>query len=439
MSGHPNDAERVRIAVVGLGYVGLTTAVGLASLGHDVTGIDIDGARVDMIEAGIVPMHEPGLQAALGERGAAMTFTTSRLDALETRPHVVMIAVQTPGESSTAFVEEAARDVGRRLRAPATIVLRSTAPLGTTFRMGEIASREFGQLLPVASNPEFLVESRAYEAFMRPDRIVVGTQDAATAAVMRRVYERIEAPFIMTDVTTAELAKYAANAFLATQVSFINEIADLAEAAGGDVAAVSRIVKLDNRVGEKAYLNPGIGYGGSCLPKDLRTLTNSAEKLGVPMPLARAVNDVNETRADRIVEKLRAAIGALEGRRIGVWGLAFKGGTNDVRESPAIAVVGRLMAAGADVRAYDPLAEPAAAPLIGAAALCDTIYDPLAGAEALLVLTDCREFKDADFSEMRARMARPLIFDGRNMLDAAAARAAGFAYVGVGSRAADEA
>jgi UDPglucose 6-dehydrogenase len=427
-----SHAGAIHIAVVGLGYVGLTTAVGLAASGHRVTGIDIDAARVAMLERGRVPMHEPGLEAALGIHGARMTLTTSLDDALATRPDVVMIAVQTPGESGTRFVEDAARDIGRRLRARATIVMRSTTPLGTTLLAGELASREYGEPLPVASNPEFLVEGRAFEAFMQPDRIVVGVGDEATAELMRRLYAPIEAPLVITDIVTAELAKYAANAYLATQVSFINEMADLAEAAGADVAAVSSIIKMDRRVGERAYLNPGIGYGGSCLPKDLRALTRTADDLGVEMRLARAVNDVNEARAERVVEKLRSAVGPIDGRRVAVWGLAFKGGTNDVRESPAIDVVRHLVAAGADVRAYDPLAEAAAAPLVGETVLCDALYEPLEDAEALLILTDCKEFAAPDYALMAERMRQRLIIDGRNMLPPDAPRAAGFAYIGIG-------
>lgn len=422
----------LHVAVVGLGYVGLTTAVGLAAIGHRVTGIDIDAARVDLLESGVVPMHEPGLQAALREHLAAMTLTSSLDDALASRPDIVMIAVQTPGETGTRFVEDAARDIGRRLRAPATIVLRSTTPLGTTLVAGELASRDFGAPLPVASNPEFLVEGRAFEAFMAPDRIVVGANDDATATLMRGLYAPIDAPLVVTDVVTAELAKYAANAFLATQVSFINEMADLAEAAGADVAAVSSIIKMDRRVGERAYLNPGIGFGGSCLPKDLRALTRTADDLGVDMRLARAVHDVNEARAERVVGKLRAAVGPIDGRRVAVWGLAFKGGTNDVRESPAIAVVRHLLAAGADVRAYDPLAEAAAAPLVGQHVMCDALYDPLEDAEALLILTDCKEFASPDYALMAERMRQRLIVDGRNILPPDAPRAAGFAYIGIG-------
>jgi UDPglucose 6-dehydrogenase len=427
-----HEAPVLHVAVVGLGYVGLTTAVGLAAIGHRVTGIDIDAERVALLERGIVPMHEPGLQEGLRTHGSKMCLTMSLVDALATTPDIVMIAVQTPGESGTRFVEDAARDIGRRLRARATLVMRSTAPLGTALHAGALASREFGAPLHVASNPEFLVEGRAYEAFLAPDRIVVGVGDDETAALMRRLYAPIEAPLVVTDIVTAELAKYAANAFLATQVSFINEMADLAEAAGADVGAVSSIIKMDRRVGERAYLNPGIGYGGSCLPKDLRALTRTADDLGVEMRLARAVNDVNEARAERVVEKLRSALGPIDGRRVAVWGLAFKGGTNDVRESPAIAVVRHLVASGAVVRAYDPLAEGAAAPLIGDGVLCDGLYEPLEDAEALLVLTDCKEFAAPDFALMAERMRQRLIIDGRNMLPPEATRAAGFAYIGIG-------
>jgi UDPglucose 6-dehydrogenase len=424
----------MRVTVIGLGYVGLTTAVGLATLGHQVTGVDVDRDRVATIESGRVPMHEPGLQDALDRYGAAITFTTALDEALELRPEIVMIAVQTPGETGTAFVEEAARETGRRLRADATIVLRSTVPLGTAHRVAAIVEDERGGPAHVASNPEFLVEGKAYEAFMNPDRIVIGVEDEDTAVLMRRLYAAIDAPLIMTDIATAELAKYAANAYLATQISFINEMADLAAAAGADIADVSQIIKLDKRVGDRAYLNAGIGFGGSCLPKDLRALTRSAEELGVELHVARAVNAVNEQRADRVVEQLQEAVGDIHGKRIAVWGLAFKGGTNDVRESPAINVVRRLMSLGAVVRAFDPLAEPNAMPMIGAEVLCDTLYDPLDEADVLMVLTDCKEFAEADLAVVRERMRGRTIIDGRSAISAEAARAAGFTYIGVGDK-----
>jgi UDPglucose 6-dehydrogenase len=428
----------LRVTVMGLGYVGLTTAVGCAALGHEVTGVDVDCRRLDTIRSGRTPMHEPALQVALTEHLDALTFTSSLATALERRPHIVMIAVQTPGESSTQFVEQAARELAACLCGddPATevpaVVLRSTAPLGTARRVAAVIQDACGRPLPVASNPEFLVEGRAFEEFLHPDRIVIGVEDAATGHLLRRLYAGVSAPLVITDIATAELAKYAANAYLATQISFINEMADLAAAAGADAGTVSRVVKMDRRVGEKAYLDPGIGFGGSCLPKDLRTLTRTAEELGVDMRLARAVTAVNDERAARAIERLRDAVGDLAGRRVAVWGLAFKGGTNDVRDSPAIRIVQGLLDAGASVRAYDPLAEPAAEPLVGAEVLCDDLYEPVAGADALMVLTDCREFAAADLARVRELMAGDTIVDGRGVVPGADARATGFTYIGIG-------
>jgi UDPglucose 6-dehydrogenase len=432
-------ASAHRVAVVGLGYVGLTTAVGFRTLGCDVTGVDIDCRRLELVRSGVVPMHEPALQDALRRVGGEMRFTGDIAEALAERPDVVVIAVQTPapsgGASDTTWVEDAARAVGQHLRSPAIVVLRSTAPAGTTRRVADIIAREFGESVPVASNPEFFVEGRAFEAFVSPERIVIGADDDATAQTLAEIYAPLGAPIIITDVATAELAKYAANAFLATQISFINEIADLAGACGADVEAISQILKLDRRIGERAYLSAGLGFGGSCLPKDVRTLAHMGAERGVPMRLAEAVAQINDDRAERLIARLSDAAGGLEGKRIAVWGLAFKGGSDDVRESPAINVVRRLVELGAHVRAYDPLAEWAAAPHVGAATLCDGIYGPLTDAEALLVVTDCREFASPDFGAMRAAMRVPLIVDGRNVVDASAARAAGFIYLGVSAHA----
>jgi UDPglucose 6-dehydrogenase len=423
------------ITVVGLGYVGLTTAVGLASLGHDVSGVEVDAARLASLRAGRVPIHEPGLQAALEAQHTRLTFTDNLRAALERRPHAVMIAVPTPAECGGALVERTAADVARALVADATIVIRSTAPLGTARRVARIIADATVRPLPVVVNPEFLVEGRAYEAFMAPDRIVigiVGESGGDAGSLMRRLYGGIDAPVVETDAETAELAKLAANAFLATQVSFINEVADIAAASGADIDAVSRILKLDRRVGPGAYLRAGAGFGGACLPKDLRALIDGAEQLGVDARVARAVADVNDARAERTVETLHGALGGLAGRRVGVWGLAFKGGTDDVRESPAVAVVRRLLAEGADVRAYDPLAEPNAAPLVGGAVLCDGLYTPAEDAEALVVLTECAEFAHADFEMLRARMRGRVVVDGRGIMPAEMARAAGFDYRTIG-------
>lgn len=431
-----SHGDPLSVCVVGLGYVGLTTAVGLAEIGHNVRGVDVDRNRVAVLRDGRVPLHEPGLQSALARQGELLQFTDSLSDALGETPDIVMIAVQTPAgagqPSDLSFVELAARDVGRHLGAPATIVLRSTAPVGTTARVRELVGDGLGAPVPAASNPEFLLEGKAYEAFLHPDRIVVGVDDVDTAELLTRLFAPLRAPMVITDIATAELIKYAANAFLATEISFINEIADLAEAVGADVGDVSRALKLDKRIGERAYLNPGLGFGGSCLPKDLRTLIDSGDRHGVDLRLARAVNAVNEARVTRFEEKLRRAVGDLAGRRVAVWGLAFKAATADVRESPAIGLVERLAARGALVKAYDPLAEAMAEPVAGADVLCADMYEALAGAEALLVLTDWPGFAAPDFGTMRHAMRRPLILDGRNVVDADAARKHGFVYQGVG-------
>jgi UDPglucose 6-dehydrogenase len=431
----PKHSPQPRVAVIGLGYVGLTTAVGLKTLGCDVIGVDTDCHRLELVRAGTTPMHEPALQEALRRVGSEMRFTSDITEALAAEPDVIMIAVQTPappnGPSDTSFVEAAARDIGRNLRAPAIVVVRSTAPAGTAARVGAIVAEEFGRMVPVASNPEFLVEGRAFEAFVTPERIVIGVDDSETGRTLAEMYASLNARTIVTDVATAELSKYAANAFLSTQISFINEIADLAEVCGADVETIGQILKLDKRIGERAYLSAGLGFGGSCLPKDLRTLAHMGAERGVPMRLADAVSAINDDRAERLIARLSEAVGGLQGKRIAVWGLAYKNGTDDVRESPAINVVRQLVSMGADVRAYDPLAEPAAAVLVGTGILCDTLYDPLADAEALLVVTDCREFSTPDFSVMHSRMRVPLIVDGRNVVDASSARTAGFIYLGV--------
>jgi UDPglucose 6-dehydrogenase len=430
-----NGAKPSTVAVVGMGYVGLTTAVGLAALGHRVTGVDIDGGRIARLKLGELPIHEPGLQAALTANHLSIEFITDLRQALAARPAVVMIAVQTPappGEAcDTSFIERAASEIGRTLAGPALIVMRSTVPVGTTRLAGAIASKEFGAPLAVASNPEFLVEGRAYEAFMQPDRIVVGADSSETAALLTSLYSGVEAPVVVTDIATAELSKYAANAYLATQISFINEIADIAEATGADIRTISRVLRMDRRIGERAYLDAGVGFGGSCLPKDLRTLEHSAGQLGLDLKLARAVADVNDSRMGATVEKLRDALGGLAGRRIAAWGLAFKQGTDDIRDSQAVKIVQALAGQGADVHAYDPLISEAGT-LDGVAVIESDPYAAVAGADALVVLTPGSAFAAFDLARVRSAMRAPLIVDACNVLAPGRARDAGFTYIATG-------
>jgi UDPglucose 6-dehydrogenase len=423
------------IAVVGMGYVGLTTAVGLAALGHRVAGVDLDRARIAHLKRGELPIHEPGLQAALTANHLSISFITDLREALAARPGIVMIAVQTPaaadGPCDISFVEKAAAEIGQALVAPALIVMRSTVPVGTTRHAGAIASAEFGAQLAVASHPEFLVEGRAYEAFMQPDRIVVGADTPGDAEKVSGLYAALDAPVVRTDIATAELSKYAANAYLATQISFINEIADIAEAAGADVRTISRVLRMDRRIGDGAYLDAGVGYGGSCLPKDLRTLEDNATRLGLDPKLTRAVADVNDDRLRFAVDKLREALGGLAGRRVAVWGLAFKHGTDDIRDSQAIKVVRALAGQGAEVRAYDPLVREAP-PLEGIARIDDDPYDAAQGAEAVVVLTPGSAFLALDLERVRGVMSAPLLIDACNVFDPARARGAGFTYLATG-------
>jgi UDPglucose 6-dehydrogenase len=418
-----------------MGYVGLTTAVGLAALGHRVAGVDLDRARIARLKRGELPVHEPGLQAALTANHLSIEFITDLREALAARPSVVMIAVQTPaasdGPCDTSFVERAAAEIGRALIAPATIVMRSTVPVGTTRRAGDIASAEFGAPLAVASNPEFLVEGRAYEAFMQPDRILVGADADSAAGAVTALYSGLGAPVVVTDIATAELGKYAANAYLATQISFINEIADIAEATGADVRTISRVLRLDRRIGDRAYLDAGVGYGGSCLPKDLRTLEDSAVQLGLDPKLTRAVADVNDDRLGVAIEKLRHALGGLAGRRIAVWGLAYKHGTDDIRDSQAVKVARAFAGHGAEIRAYDQLVREAP-PLEGHAVIESDPYQAAAGAEALVVLTPDSAFSALDLARVRAVMRAPLIIDACNVFDPARVRDAGFTYLATG-------
>jgi UDPglucose 6-dehydrogenase len=428
-----------KIAVVGAGYVGLVTATCLAELGNAVVCIDNDPAKIERLAAGEVPFYEPSLSEMVVRNAQAGRLSFS----LEIAGHVracdiVFIAVGTPmrsdGHADLAAVRAVARDIGRALDGPVLVVSKSTVPVETSELISSIIREHGGpdHHVTVVSNPEFLREGSAVADFMKPDRIVIGTADAHAERVMRDLYAPLDAPIVVTDVRTAEMIKYAANAFLATKISFINEIAGICELLDVDVRAVCRGIGYDRRIGTH-FLNPGIGYGGSCFPKDLRALEQLAVERDHEAPLLHAVGLVNRRQVERTVMKLDRWLGGLPGRVVAVLGLAFKPDTDDLREAPALAIIERLLDRRAEVRAHDPVANAAARAMLGERVeLCSDMYGAIEGADAVLLATEWNHFRALDLARCAKAMRGDLVVDGRNALDPEKAAAAGLRYVGVG-------
>jgi UDPglucose 6-dehydrogenase len=433
----------MNISVVGTGYVGLVTGACFAEFGNPVICVDNDAAKIGSLNAGRIPIYEPGLEDLVRRNAAAgrLSFTTD-LAAAVRDSLVVFIAVGTPqgtdGRADLSSVNEVARGVARSLNAYKVVVTKSTVPAGTGGKIREIIERERAEphAFSVASNPEFLREGAAIEDFLRPNRVVLGTEDERSARLLRDLYRPlylIETPIVLTDVVTAELIKYASNAFLATKISFINEMADLCEVLGADVHVVARGMGLDRRIGPK-FLHPGPGYGGSCFPKDTRAVLRLARDEGVDLRIVEAVIAVNESRVPRMLEKVRAALGgAVRGRTVALLGLTFKPNTDDLRESPAMAVLEGLAGAGARVRAYDPagLRSLAGATPAGVTC-CGSEYDAAEGADALVLATEWNQFRSLDLERLKRLLARPVVVDLRNVYDPAMMRALGFEYSCVG-------
>ena len=438
----------MKVTVIGSGYVGLVTAACLADLGNDVFCHDVDDAKIDLLKDGGLPIHEPGLGEVVKRNvaGERLRFGT---DPHEAAIHgkVQFIAVGTPpnsdGSADLQYVLAAARELGRNMDGDRVVVNKSTVPVGTARAVAKVIDEELQRRgvayrCSVVSNPEFLKEGAAVEDFMRPDRIVIGSDDDAATAVMRRLYapfERNHAKVMVMDTASAELTKYAANAMLATRISFMNEIALLADKLGADIDAVRHGIGSDKRIGSH-FLYAGCGYGGSCFPKDVRALARTAAAVGQPMPLIKAVDAVNERQKLVVLDKIEAHLGAdLSGRVIALWGLAYKPGTDDMREAPSQVVVRELARRGARIRAYDPVATTQARRVLGDIAgleFAGNAMRALDGADALVIVTEWKEFRSVDLEAMRTPMRRPLIVDGRNIIDPASARAAGFEYVGIG-------
>jgi UDPglucose 6-dehydrogenase len=435
----------VNICVIGTGYVGLVTGACFAEFGVQVQCVDKDEGKIAALKRGDIPIYEPGLEdlVARNVREGRLSFTTDTAEAVKSSL-VCFIAVSTPpgadGSTDLDAVEAVARDIGRAMDGYKVVVAKSTVPVGTASRVRawideELEKRGVRQTYSTASNPEFLREGAAISDFMRPDRVVIGSDDDHAQAIMRDLYRPLylnETPMVLTDIATAELTKYAANAFLATKISFINEVANLCERVGADVQSVARGMGLDRRIGSK-FLHAGPGFGGSCFPKDTRSLAHFSRELGDGFEIVEAVIRVNERQRQRMVEKIDAALdGQVEGRTLAALGLSFKPETDDMRDAPSVDILRALMDRGAHVRAYDPQAMEAAARMLPGIEPCPSAYEAALGAHALLIITEWNQFRMLDLGRIKEQLARPLIVDLRNVYKPEVVRAAGFEYVSVG-------
>jgi UDPglucose 6-dehydrogenase len=441
----------MNVTVIGTGYVGLVAGACLADAGNHVLCLDVDARKIAQLNAGGMPIYEPGLEdiVARNRQAGRLVFTTD-VAASVAHGALQFIAVGTPpdedGSADLQHVVAAARGIGRHMDGYRVVVTKSTVPVGTADKvraaiLEELAARGARHELSVVSNPEFLKEGAAIEDFMRPDRIVVGADDAHAGALLRELYapfQRNHERILMMSVRSAELTKYAANAMLATRISFMNELANLAERLGADIEEVRQGIGSDPRIGYH-FLYAGVGYGGSCFPKDVAALQRTAEEAGRPLQLVSAVEKVNEAQKHVLGTKIKAHFGArLAGRRIAVWGLAFKPNTDDMREASSRVLIADLLAEGAMVRGYDPVAGEAARGLFEryqGVEIAPTAMDALEGCDALAIVTEWREFRSPDFAAVRARLSTPVIFDGRNLYDPAVVRSHGIEYHPIGRRA----
>lgn len=431
----------MRIAVIGTGYVGLVSGACFAEFGVDVTCVDVDAAKIDKLKAGGIPIYEPGLDTIVAKNIEAgrLHFTTD-IKAAVSQALVVFLAVGTPplpdGSPDMSYYRQAAKDVAQAMNGYKVLVTKSTVPVGTGKWLREFVQEnltietEFG----VASNPEFLREGAAIEDFMRPDRVVVGSNEERAIEVMKELYRPlylIETPVVITSLEAAELIKYAANAFLATKITFINEIANLCDAIGCDVHDVARGMGMDNRIGRK-FLHPGPGYGGSCFPKDTRALTTVADQFGVETRIVDAVIEANDRQRDAMIPKIEKLVGDLNGKKIGVLGLSFKPETDDMRESPAIEIIAGMIERGATVKAFDPVAMEESKHFISGIEYAADEYDALDGADAMVIITEWNQFRALDFDRVKSLLTSPKIADLRNIYKPSDMRELGFDYIGVG-------
>jgi UDPglucose 6-dehydrogenase len=430
----------MRIAVVGTGYVGLVAGACFAESGNDVICVDKDQKKIDTLNAGQMPIYEPGLEEIVrrNRQEARLSFTTDLPEAVRTS-EVVFIAVGTPqgedGSADLTHVLGVAREIARAMNGYKVIVDKSTVPVGTSQKVRKVVSAETTQPFSVVSNPEFLKQGAAIEDFMKPDRVVIGAEDKRAEEIMLELYSpftRTGAPIMVMDCASAELAKYAANAMLATRISFMNEVANVCELVGADVDHVRKAIGSDRRIGT-SFLFPGVGYGGSCFPKDVQAMMRFASEKDYQFKILDAVETVNHCQKTRLFAKMRAHFGDMAGKTVGVWGLAFKPRTDDMREAPSIPLINALVDAGATVRAYDPEATKVAKGIFGdRITFTNNNYDVLTGADCLAIVTEWNEFRRPDFPRMKALMNEPIVFDGRNLFTPEQMKQHGFTYYSIG-------
>ncbi|MBN9688217.1 MULTISPECIES: UDP-glucose dehydrogenase family protein [unclassified Corallococcus] len=430
----------MRIAIIGSGYVGLVAGTCFADSGNDVACVDIDERKIRMLQDGQVPIYEPGLEELIKKnvKEKRLTFTTNLAEGVQ-NAQAVFIAVGTPegesGEADLQYVLAAAQAVGRAMKQYTVVVDKSTVPVGTADKVREAIAKVTDVEFDVVSNPEFLKEGAALDDFFKPDRVVIGADTERARTIMGELYApfvRTENPILFMDTRSAELTKYAANAMLATRISFMNDISALCEKVGADVDFVRKGLGADKRIGYP-FLFPGVGYGGSCFPKDVKALVTTAREYGLELDLLRAVERTNERQKKLLVSKAVKHYGSLEGKKFGVWGLAFKPKTDDMREAPSIEVIEGLIGKGASVIAHDPVAAHAAKRVFGdRIRYAELPYDALEGVDGLFVVTEWNEFRHPDFARMKSLMKTPVVFDGRNIFQPARMREQGFTYFGIG-------
>ena len=432
-----------KITVIGTGYVGLVTGACLADIGHQVICVDIDKEKIKKLKKGIIPIYEPGLEEIVDKnfKSGNLQFTTDTKSAVEAS-EVVFIAVGTPslpdGTVNLDYVKSAAKNIAQAMNGYKVIVDKSTVPVGTGDVVGRTISQYYSGDFDVVSNPEFLREGSAVYDFLHPDRVVLGVESERAGAIMKDVYRSLylnETPFVETNLESAEMIKYASNAFLAVKITFINEIANLCEQVGADVKAVAHAMGKDGRIGPK-FLHPGPGYGGSCFPKDTRALADIAKRSKSRLRIVEATIEANEAQKQRMVEKILAAVGSPQGKTFAILGLAFKPNTDDMREAPALTIIERLVSKGARIKAYDPEAMKEAAwrlvTIDHSITYCLSEYDTMKDSDALIILTEWNQFRNLDLAKAKQLLKTPLFFDFRNLYERKTLESLGFSYQGVG-------